>query len=102
MAEDEPHPQEVGGRNIHSNEQGYWELYVIVCGKFTLIISQTTSNIIIVLLALIKICSGLSSRTREYVPNYLLYPHTNIRESNVTFLFSAVAVKVVYQCVQLL
>jgi hypothetical protein len=54
VAEDEPHPQEVGGRNIHSIEQGYWELYVIVCGKFTLIISQTTSNIIIVLLALIK------------------------------------------------
>ena len=53
VAEDEPHPQEVGGRNIHSNEQGYWELYVIVCGQFTLI-SQTTSNIIIVLLALIK------------------------------------------------
>ena len=30
VADDEPHPQEVGGRNIYSNEQGYWELYVIL------------------------------------------------------------------------
>ena len=52
VAEDEPHPQEVGGRNIHSNEQGYWELYVIVCGKFTLIFSNNFQHS--ALLALIK------------------------------------------------